>query len=615
MDIIELLKNEIQRLMSEREECKPLNLVSAKNLTSAEAAELIEKYTINGNDKEGMNSIVSRAINKHIYNKKTVISFLKESLNENVDTSLLFSEYIINECIEQENLKRREEIKKISSKIKKINKVIELLNCNPNNVNFKFIKSTLIECDFEEERVDAFWMIQIELFVEKKKLIMEEELVKKMLEEQRKKEQLKKQEVKIEEDEVEELDKEEEFILKINNFDLVKDVFNKNKSLFPDRLYETNFQEGFSKPDLVQTLDLDAIDFEEDYFIYSLIGTFNLLNDAKSATAIEIINSHIDFFSRKYELYLNIISLQEDCQNTWRIFKDIDDKTAIKLTNIQDMINELKTRKFMNEEETNIIHNISQQLHSIKKDILFGNIKTGSKLPIKGFVLFDYDKNGKENKNTYITTDLDINSTKNLIDNSINGSRLLSGYNDFCELIDDILLFGKPKILLENTDKLARLVSPVYRPTKSGRIVRSLKYATGMLRIRPTRVSFVRFIDEKVEIMPNTKKMIQIKELLTSKYPGIEINESSPFTIYLNMSSGFKYDDFDAYNVPINRQESSELRVVLKNKKDIYDANELKIISEAIDMSMKTYSDLESISENFDFNIPRKIKHLTPNDD
>ena len=132
-----------------------------------------------------------------------------------------------------------------------------------------------------------------------------------------------------------------------------------------------------------------------------------------------------------------------------------------------------------------------------------------------------------------------------------------------------------------------------------------MKNATGMYRIRPKIMSYVRFIDEEFRFKPNTEKFNQIIGLLEEKIPNIQIDKNQPFSLYINYLDAFKKIDTDSYSTAENRQEKSILRQILKKEK--FEKKDLYELSDVIDKTLNAYEQLKEINSNFEFKIIDKI--------
>ena len=504
---------------------------------------------------------------------------------------------------------RRSYYTKMGEKLKRLQVVIE----NPNSVlDLTTVSSLLDGIDFDELGFDED---EIKEFKRDCKNRIKTKLERKKKElEQDKKEQeqalIEEQEEIIEE--AKEIDYEEIFISKINNYDTIKDTFEKNRYLFPDELYKHDIEEIYNFEDLFDYFAFRYPEFDEEDYIATIISILHINNTANNDYDKKRLNSLMDYFSKKFELCLKLREIEEIKREIWTHLK-LSDEDAEELAELDSKIADIADNTLsLTEDVDKKLIDIKRRLHSFNKNVIMSNITEDGKLPIQSFILFDYSLDENGNRKTYVTTDLDIDSKQNLIDDTIDMAKIDSnGYEDFSELVDDLIIYTKPKILLDNGfSKKDRIIRPVFYTKGSHEHVNdSMKNASGMIRIRPTLTSYVRFIDERVDFEPHTKKFDQIKTLIETKYHNVSISEDKPFSIFINYLDALKKAKKDNYNLSFTRRRNSKLRDIVKNDNDEFSMDELEFLTEMLDLTMEAYSTLEKMNPSFDFSTIKTIKN------
>ena len=221
---------------------------------------------------------------------------------------------------------------------------------------------------------------------------------------------------------------------------------------------------------------------------------------------------------------------------------------------------------------------------------------------LQGFVLFDVN----EENETHVVTDLDIKNKDNFIDESMDKTKLASSLNQYNGLIDDLLSYGEPGIIKKNmsssgTDKI---VANVYLDP------RSKKNPTKMVVIRPHTTSVVRFLSQRFVINPGTKVFGQVMNILQELLPGISINNTEPFAIYLNFVSSIQRNTEEVYHVGISRyNKQSNLYNLLTHmsSKEELTEEECEMLKDYIKLTLNAYSELENKNENLSFDIINQI--------
>ena len=425
---------------------------------------------------------------------------------------------------------------------------------------------------------------------------------------------------------VEEIEMTEDELLKskLKNFGSIKEAFEKNSFLFPKAIYERDIEEGYDFSDLVSLTSFKYPDFDDEQYIDTIISLFALNNleiddlkedDPRRMTLYyekSRISYFIEQFSRQYEFYIKINEMIELKQRAWSELQLSKDEYDILAGFDKIIASIIENNNSLTDDVDYKLLDMKTFIHELRKSSIVSSITEDGKLPIKSFIFFDYglDKNTGERK-AYITSDLDPESTRSLIDNSINAAKLQSnGYDDFCDLVDDLILHAKPRILLDNSfNRVDKIIRPLFYTKNSHSSVNdSMKNASDMVRIRPTLTSYSRFVDERIELDCNSKKFKQVKELLESKIPSITVADDKPFSLFINYLDTFKRIKKENYNAAFGRRKDSKIKEVLRNESDEFTDEELGYLSEMIDFSMKTYSDLEKMNPAFDFSTIRTIK-------
>ena len=225
-----------------------------------------------------------------------------------------------------------------------------------------------------------------------------------------------------------------------------------------------------------------------------------------------------------------------------------------------------------------------------------------NKIQLMGFVLFDFD----EANNPYVISDLDPHSKDNLIDVSILQGKCDSGFQDYNNLVSDILLYGIPRMIsgsLSNYN-FYKLVTPVYFDKNSR------KNPTGMIRIRPSRSSLVRFISRDVILKPDTQIYGQVTNLLKEILPNIEIDNSREFKLVINFASSMKKSSEDSYHECMLRydRKSPLYRLFFSDTtKDCLSEHECDLLRDIIHMSLDAYFKLEKVNDKLHFDVIKQI--------
>lgn len=225
-----------------------------------------------------------------------------------------------------------------------------------------------------------------------------------------------------------------------------------------------------------------------------------------------------------------------------------------------------------------------------------------NKTQLMGFVLFDFD----DNCVPYVISDLDPHSKDNLIDVSILQGKCDSGFQDYSDLVNDILLYGVPRAVYGdfNNNYLYKLITPVYSDKNSR------KNPTGMIRIRPSKGSLVRFISRDVILKPDTQIFSQVINLLKEILPSIEIDNSKEFKLVVNFASSMKGSSDESYHECMLRydRKSPLYRLFFSDtNKDCLSDQEYSLLRDIIHMSLDAYCKLEKVNDKLYFDIIKQI--------
>ena len=398
-----------------------------------------------------------------------------------------------------------------------------------------------------------------------------------------------------------------EKLFDIKNYEEIRNIIDKYEIIFPNKIMNSEIKEYFDMHDLVEvTTRYNYFDLDDDLFSESFLTLLSKIDKSSNKDDINVYKNILEKLCIKFELLISVNTISEQLKNLYSMSKLSEDNNQ-RLFIMQRSINEITTnKKYTDIEVQNVLNNIEENIRKVKSDLLKNELND-DKLAIKSFILFDYYLDDDKIKKTYILTDLDDKNNKTMIDNSLDRSKIkINGYNDFNDLIDDLIINGDPSILKDKNDKLNKLIKPVYYTQNAHQIIKSkMDNATGMYRIRPTLTSFVRFIDEKIQIDNNSSNFEIIVNILESKLENVQINRNEPFILYINYLDAFKASDTEAYRISIKRQEKSKLRELLK--KDKLDENDLKELTDIIDKTIDSFKKLKEINSNFDFKTIDKI--------
>ena len=588
MEIIERLQKELLDFYYEK-----LNELNKKR---AFTLDYLSSREVTDEEKERIDLTIANDVRSFFeksdeHQRKTGVPLPKEDFEELARKSVT---RLINNQVDEENRKLKEMRNSYKREIEKVKKIIDLLKKRPIKTNeiYEILKQTTLTSS-----IKADYMKDISAYAEIKNKEYEEE--------KKRKEELKRQEEEKKKREEEEkvIEVKEE---KIPNYEYVESVLQKYSDLILQNIDEIKLEGFFSESDIKQILEFYFVDLDDDIFNCTIETLLFNITQKTTEEEIQSVLKDIDTLCKKYELLTNLNELDNLIKDLYSRFNLSGDEVAL-LSTIQNEINKIKNNKFDENKVGEVIDETYAKIYNIRKQkFLKYVINNDDKLSTKAFVLFDYNK---KTQMPYVLNDLNEKSPENQIDESIKREKIVSnGYNDFNDLIDDLILYGAPGITLQKNDKLNKIIRPVYYHENQYDIIKSsMKNSTGMFRIKPRLTSYVRFMDEKVVYAPNTPKMKQIKELLESRLPNISIDSSRSFMLFINYLDAFKVKELDSYSTSLKRKEISELQKILKTKEDKYTDEELYKIGKAIDMTLDAYQSLKEINSNFRFNTVDKL--------
>lgn len=602
MNLFEKLETIKLRFLDELDEIQKKEFSFDPNLSIDEYIDIVKDMDF---DIEDLKDLIDRkidAIRKKAYKKAA-----KKDFQSNVivtfeeDFRLIIIRDYVNSLIQKNNAIIKEETRPVRNKIRNIDKIVSMLNEPYKNIKKESVFYRLKDLNLEESEYKEFDKLINDYLEEKNN--KELELSKKLnsLIEEKKKAEIKEDEIIVQD---EPHDK-----LSINNIDKIEDVIDKYDNLLPFFLNTDSIKNVFNYNEIKQVIDLNYNELDSEMYYNAFISILYLID--KSSNDVEVLNFKKDLIilSKKYERALKLKDLSNNIKLIWKT-KTVDDFLAKKLFDIQDSVEKYINSNINDDSIDSFIENIKINIYKEFNNI--DNIESiKGKNFIKSFILFDSQVNEDGELVPYIISDLDSNNRRNLIDDSIDKNKLFTnGYIDFNELINDLMIYGKPSTVIDNNEYISKLIRPVYkRFSKYDPVTTNHDNTTGMIRMRPNISSYVRFIDEKIVLLPNTRKFIQVKELLENKFDNLEIDSNKPFNLYINVLTSFKKKDDSIYITCINRQNKSYFRDFTDSfsKIDEFNDEQLEFLDEMIELSIKTFNDLKNINSNFDFEVIKKI--------
>ena len=395
-------------------------------------------------------------------------------------------------------------------------------------------------------------------------------------------------------------------IIAMDNYEVVEYILQDNIDLLRVILDNNKINHELSLDDIRDVVGWSFNTLNENDYSSIILSILGAIDKVTSEMNLNELAFYLNAMCNKYELFKLHDELCRKSLAVCNVNGITEDEMNV-IIEIQKELMFMSNSDIRDEKAYDVLDSFDNTLNDIVNKKKIVKTKDDNKILLKGFVLFDYKLDELGRIKPYITSDLDAKNPKSFVDVSINSEKLVSnGYQDFNDLIDDILLSGDPRILTELTnDKIDRCVRPVYKTTNSHEMINtSYKNSTGMIRIRPRRTSLVRFIDEKVIIKPDSVNYKQIKELIESKFKNVELDDT--FNIYINYLTALKCKDTDSYITAIKRQDNSVLMKLLDDKE--LTQGELNVLSDAIDASINAFSELYDINDNFKFNSFDMIK-------
>jgi len=384
-----------------------------------------------------------------------------------------------------------------------------------------------------------------------------------------------------------------------------------------DKFYNENLELSKYKKVLLEDIENSL----EIVYLTNIDGLFieRISNDL--ALLYDELNDNFFNVNRKEEIVLELVSLRSKVRELSEVELSLD-----KLLVFEDEINEMLSTGYKLDDD---FYNGLSELQSKVNDIIMSikenglgiensyNIKNISddvekyriilqgngievekkKVDLKGFVLFDLDRNYQP----YVISDLD-KKNKKMIDDSIESKDLVSGFKDYSKLIDDLLKYGKPSIMRNGVPVfVGKILDKVYYDPESR------EHPTGMVRVRPIRNTVARFIEQRIILNSGTEIHNQVCGIVNEVLPLTNINKNEDFVIYINYASGMKRKDEGTYDIAINRfDKATVLRRIFMNGKTSLSDDECKMLREIVVKSVDAYFALEDINPDIKFDFIRE---------
>ena len=355
-----------------------------------------------------------------------------------------------------------------------------------------------------------------------------------------------------------------------------------------EKVYLTNIDGSFIKK---ISNDLEKL-YDE------LSGNFiNLKRKEEIVIELSSLKTRVRELS-EHEFSLNkLIKLEDVINEMLSTGYKLDDDFYNGLSDLQSKVNEIMfsiKENGLGIENSYNIKNITDNVDKFREILQSSGIEVEKKkVNLKGFVLFDLDLD--RNYQPYVISDLDRRNKK-MIDDSIESKDLSSGFKDYCKLIDDLLRYGKPSIMLNGMPRFSgRILEDVYYDLDS-------KKETGMKRIRPIRNSVARFIEQTITLNKGTEIHNQVSGIISEILPLASINQDDDFVIYINYASGLKKKDKEIYSEAVNRfNRAVVLRTMFMNGKTSLTDEECKKLKEIVMKTVDAYFILEDINPDIKF--------------
>lgn len=386
-----------------------------------------------------------------------------------------------------------------------------------------------------------------------------------------------------------------------------------------DRIYEDDIKQNDDKKKLLEDIKnelsiLVMLDFESVFK--------NRIKNRLNVLQLEL-NDNIITTKRKNELVNEYKNIKQDVKKIPEVIKTIGELNELH-KNINDMLSSVSSKKKnmasdyylqlteLNAKVLEMIDYVSQygKTQELDEKIKFLNNEISKykldepkseKINLKGFVLFDFD----ENNQPYVINDLNPNNKNCLIDNGVLLNKINSGYEDYNDLMSDLLIYGTPRILKDQTPYFVDKILDTIFYDKVNR-----NHPTGMVRIRPLRSSLVRFSAQKIVLHPGTEIYKQVVNMIQEILPNVRIEESEEFSLYINFSSAIKVADVDSYSETINRysRRSPLYKLLLEHPdKTRLTDEECEMLRDIVNMSLNTYDELEKVNSRLSFDIVKQL--------
>lgn len=415
----------------------------------------------------------------------------------------------------------------------------------------------------------------------------------------------------------------------LNDLNLNKDEETVNAALFGldelDKFYEENLILSSYKHVLID-------DIKKCLYVIEKINIDCLFKDRIKSKFDKLygeLKDNLISSKRKDEITLECTALKSDLKNLSEIELIVDELIKLEneinkmisvgikmdkqyydgLSKLQLTVIELKKmilEKGINTDISVVIKDINEKLIKHRNDLKKNKDKEDGKdlfvpkekINLKGFVLFDID----ENNTPYVLDDLNP-MNNDMIDKGIETGDLSSGFVDYSNLINDLLLFGKPGIMKDEMPAfIGKILDKVYYNPDNR------NHPTGMVRIRPLRNSVVRFIEQRIILSSGTEIHKQVCDIIGEILPSTNISLTDDFVIYINYASALKRDDGDVYNTAINRFDGgSVLRKLFDSSKDRLSDSECDLLRDIVKISVDTYYKLGDINPNLRFDVIKEI--------
>ena len=401
-----------------------------------------------------------------------------------------------------------------------------------------------------------------------------------------------------EEHKQEEIIEEPKKLIVMNNYELVEPVLLDNMDIIDSFIGCLELKDTFTFDEIVTFISWPFYSFEiTDLKLIISSILFKINNESNTNTINGLVNCLSNILT-KIDLcntYSELVEKSKSICNT----KGLTEDDINIIQSVQSSLNNIFELNSNDEGFYTLFDEYDNSLNNIIRKQYDSNATDNEKISIKGFVLFDYKKDESENLKPYILNDLNQNDKNNYIEESIPKDKLISnGFEDFNDIIDDIIIMGDPGAFYHLDDKISRLLRPVYNSSGSHSNFKSTaSNSTGLFRIRPRLRSHLRFIDEKIYVQKGTKKYDQIKELLESKLDNLSIE--GDFNIYINYLSAIKEYDTEPYLTCIKRRSQSVLGDLLS--KDELSQEDILELDKAIDATIDAYKELQGINDSFKF--------------